>query len=69
MDHSYYKDRLSAYCDRELTGEEYEVVRLHVESCPECRAALAEYEKLERLVDSNRALGESDYWEGSSIAV
>ena len=63
MDHSFYIDRLSAYSDRELTGEEDEAVRLHVESCAGCQATLAEYEKLEQLVDSNRDLGQSDYWE------
>lgn len=66
MDHSYYIDKLSAYSDRELTGEEHEVVRQHVQSCSECRAALAEYEKLDQLVERNQVPGQSDYWEGAA---
>ncbi len=39
-------DNISAYLDGELTGSKLDAFRKHLESCPDCRAELAEQEKL-----------------------
>ena len=42
--------RLSAYLDRELTGEELLVLRAHLSVCPECRQAETELRLLKSLL-------------------
>ena len=39
-------DNISAYLDGELAGSELDAFRKHLKSCPDCRAELAEQEKL-----------------------
>lgn len=63
MNHGYFQDRLSAYFDQALTLEEMQMMKEHLESCAECRDRLEDLAKLDRLIDDNAALGESDYWE------
>jgi len=66
MDHEYYRDRVSAYHDRDLTPEEYQMMHDHLADCEECRELLARLEKLDALVDANADLGGDDYWEQSA---
>ncbi|MBK7140624.1 MAG: zf-HC2 domain-containing protein [bacterium] len=63
MDHSYFRDKVSAYHDRELPAQEQEMLEQHVASCPECQKLLADLERLDQLVADKLELGESDYWE------
>lgn len=64
MNHDYYIERLSGYHDRNLPLDEMELLSRHLDDCDECRAALAEYEKLDRLVEEQSGLGgSSEYWE------
>lgn len=63
MDHSYFRDKVSAYHDRELPAQEQEMLEQHVASCSECQKLLADLERLDQLVADKLELGESDYWE------
>ncbi len=63
MDHSYFRDKVSAYHDRELPAQEQEMLAQHVASCPECQKLLADLERLDQLVANKIELGQSDYWE------
>ncbi len=66
MEHSYFKDRISAYHDRELKHEEERLIREHLEQCAECRQFLAEFEKLDRMVEKHSQLAGDEYWEESA---
>jgi hypothetical protein len=66
MDHAYFRDKVSAYHDRELPAQEQEMLEQHVASCPECQKLLAELERLDSLIAEKIDLGESDYWEKSA---
>ena len=66
MDHSYYRDKISAYVDNELPPQEREVIQQHLTECKECRNLLAELEKLDRLVEQQSQLGGEEYWEPSA---
>lgn len=66
MDHAYFRDKVSAYHDRELPAQEQEMLEQHVASCPECQKLLAELERLDSLIAEKIGLGESDYWEKSA---
>lgn len=66
MNHSYFRDRISAYHDRELTPYEEKAIREHLVECEECRNLLAELEKLDKLVDEHSELEGKDYWEQSA---
>ncbi|MDH3938151.1 MAG: zf-HC2 domain-containing protein, partial [candidate division Zixibacteria bacterium] len=63
MNHGYYQDRLSAYFDQALTGEEMQMIKEHLTSCAECRARLDDLARLDSLIEDKAGLGESDYWE------
>ncbi|MBU0982792.1 MAG: zf-HC2 domain-containing protein, partial [candidate division Zixibacteria bacterium] len=63
MNHSYFKDRLSGYLDRELKPEEEFVVREHLEGCAECRAELDHLKKIDGLVAEHSGLDDGEYWE------
>lgn len=63
MNHEFYKDRLSAYFDRELKNEEFVIVDEHVRQCGECQQILAELEKLDAVIDEKSQLADDDYWE------
>jgi hypothetical protein len=69
MDHSYFKDRISGYFDRQLPPEEFEAVQHHLAECRECRHLLARMEKLDRLVERHAQLGGEEYWERSARAI
>lgn len=66
MDHSYYKDRISAYHDRDLKPEEIVVVEEHLADCAECQELLEKLEKLDRMVEEQSQLGGDQYWERSA---
>ncbi len=66
MDHSYFKDRISAYYDRDLPPYELQAVEEHLKECAECQALLAEFEKLDRMVAEKSELADDDYWEQSA---
>ncbi len=64
MDHSYFKDRISAYHDQELKPYEHQVVEEHLATCDECRKLLEDYAVLEEFVSVHIELDkDSDYWE------
>ena len=66
MDHGYFKDRLSAYVDKDLKPEEYRILDEHVESCEECQKLVKELRKLNRFIDEQAELKGEDYWEKSA---
>lgn len=66
MDHGYFKDRLSAYIDQELTPEETKAVADHLEECTECREELTRLRQLERLVAEHSGLDGEEYFEQSA---
>ncbi len=66
MDHSYYRDKISAYVDNELPPQEREIVKQHISECQECRNLLAELEKLDRFVQQRSQLAGEEYWERSA---
>ena len=67
MDHSYFRDKVSAYHDRELPPQELEMLREHIASCVECSQLLAEYERLDALVAAKIDLkGSDEFWERSA---
>jgi hypothetical protein len=67
MDHSYFRDKVSAFHDRELPAQEQAMLEEHIASCPECQKLLAEFERLDQVVADRIELGGSkDYWERSA---
>ncbi len=66
MDHGYFRDRISAFLDKELPPYEQQVVGEHLETCEECRELLHRLEKLESLVAQQSPLAGADYWEQSA---
>ena len=66
MNHSYYRDRISAYVDNELSPQEREIIKQHISECQECRNLLAELEKLDRFVQQRSQLADEEYWERSA---
>ncbi len=66
MEHSYFKDRISAFIDGELPPYEEQVVGEHLVDCEECQQLKAELEKLDSLVKERSGLNEDEYWEKSA---
>ena len=66
MEHSYFRDKVSAYHDRELPAQELAMLGEHIASCPECQKLLAEFERLDQIVADRIELGGGDYWEQSA---
>ena len=66
MEHSFFKDRLSAYFDNELPPQEKQVVEQHLRDCVECRAELTKLRQLEDAVNRHAGLADTDYWEKSA---
>jgi anti-sigma factor RsiW len=65
-EHSYYRDRLSAYFDDELSTRETEAVKEHLSRCEECRNLLEQLKRLDRLVERHTQLAGDEYWEQSA---
>lgn len=63
MNHSYFKDRISAYFDNELKNEEQALIAEHLKECKECQELLEQLDKFDRLVEKHSGLKETDYWE------
>jgi len=66
MDHGYFKDRLSAFIDQELTPEETKALSEHLEQCADCREQLARLKELDRLVEKHSELDGDEYFERSA---
>jgi len=66
MDHSYFRDKVSAFFDKGLPAEEMFMMAEHISECPECQKLLAEYERLDKLTADSRDLADDDYWERSA---
>lgn len=57
MDHAEIRDTLSAYVDGVVSPQEKSLIEEHLETCPECRAAVRE---LTETVSCLRGLGEEE---------
>ncbi len=66
MDHSYFKDRISGYYDNNLPPYEQQSVEEHLKTCEECQKMLAQFEKLDKLVEEKSVLSDTEYWEKSA---
>ncbi len=66
MEHSFYKDRLSAYLDNELPSQERELMEQHLAHCEECQELLNRLREFDRFVAEHAELSDSDYWEQSA---
>jgi len=69
MDHSYFRDKVSAYADNELPLDERRVIDEHLAECPECRALLKQIESLSRLAESHRDLAGDDVFEAMACRI
>ena len=63
MEHSYFKDRISAFIDGELPPYEEQVVREHLSDCEECQKLKADLERLDTLIEEKSGLNDDAYWE------
>lgn len=63
MDHSYFKDKISAYSDGALEPQERELIRRHLEECAECRKLLEEFRLLSEAVEKHSGLSGDEYFE------
>jgi len=66
MDHSYFRDRVSAYLDHGLPPLEQKAVGEHLGECEECRKLMAELQRVDRLVETYSQLDGDQYWEKSA---
>ncbi len=66
MDHSYFKERISGYYDNNLPPYEQQSVEEHLKICEECQKLLAQFEKLDKLVEEKSQLSDTEYWEKSA---
>lgn len=65
-DHGYFLEKLSAFADHELAPDLQAQVAEHVETCAECQRGLEQLRQLDRFVDDQSELDDSDYWETSA---
>ncbi|HEX2896565.1 MAG TPA: zf-HC2 domain-containing protein [candidate division Zixibacteria bacterium] len=63
MDHSYYRDKISAYFDGALEAQERELIRRHLEDCVECQSLLERLSRLDQVVKEKSSLGGDEYFE------
>jgi len=63
MDHSYYRDKISAYFDGALEAQERELIRRHLEDCYECQSLLKRLTRLKEVIDEKSGLGGDEYFE------
>jgi hypothetical protein len=64
MDERYFKDKISAYLDNELSPQERSIVDEYIRTHPEAQELLARLESLKRVSKGNMPLGGDDlYWE------
>lgn len=70
MDHEFFRERIAAWHDKELSPEEQHLLDEHIKSCPECRKLAARYERLDALAGKMSHLGgDEDYWEQSAARI
>ncbi len=69
MEHSYYKDKLSAYFDSELEVQEMELLRRHLESCAECRELLEKLSSLSKKIKELSGLDENEYFDSLAAKI
>jgi len=62
VEHSYYKDKLSAYFDSELEVQEMELLRRHLEGCSDCRELLKKLSSLSQKIEELSGLDENEYF-------
>ncbi len=63
MDHSYYRDKISAYSDGALEAQERELIRRHLEECADCRNLLDKLNQLSAVIEEKSALKNDEYFE------
>jgi len=63
MDHSYYRDKVSAYADGALESQERELIRRHLEDCAECRTLLQNLFRLSEAIEEESGLKGDEYFE------
>jgi hypothetical protein len=63
MDHSYFKDRISAFKDGGLPPYEQAAIEEHLNECEDCRMALVKLEQLDKLAEDHSQLDGKEYWE------
>jgi hypothetical protein len=64
MDERYFKDKISAYLDNELSPQERTIVDEYIRTHPEAQAQLARLESLKRISRAHLSLSGDDlYWE------
>lgn len=63
MDHSYFKDKLSAYLDSALEPQEMELVKRHLDKCSECREHLEKLGRFGQKIKELSGLSGDDYFE------
>ncbi len=63
MDHSYFRDKISAYSDGALEAQERELIRRHLEECAECRHLLERLQHLSATIEEKSRLKNDEYFE------
>ncbi|MGH8015499.1 MAG: anti-sigma factor family protein, partial [Candidatus Zixiibacteriota bacterium] len=63
MDHSYYKDKISAFSDGALEAQERELIKRHLEECAECRMILEQLNNFNRTIEEKSKLAGDEYFE------
>src|SRR5574341_1325593 len=63
MDHSYFRDKISAYFDGALEEQERELIRRHLEECSECRMLLQRLHRLSEIIQGKSSLEGDEYFE------
>lgn len=69
MEHSYYKDKLSAYFDNSLEVQEMELLRRHLEGCAECRELLEKLSSLSKKIKELSGLDENEYFDSLAAKI
>ncbi|MCH9025067.1 MAG: zf-HC2 domain-containing protein, partial [candidate division Zixibacteria bacterium] len=69
MEHSYYKDKLSAYFDSALEVQEMELLRRHLEGCAECRELLEKLSSLSQKIEELSGLNENEYFDSLAAKI
>jgi hypothetical protein len=63
MDHTYYRDKISAYFDGALEAQERELIRRHIEECADCRSLLERLNSFDRVINEKSGLSGDEYFE------
>ena len=63
MDHSYYRDKISAYSDGALEHQERELIRRHLEECADCQNLLEKLNHFSATVEEKSGLKNDEYFE------